>query len=200
MSFGFDATYLGLWVLVIVQGLILLGLARKSVELERQVAERDAAGASDRRLQLGTSAPDFTAEEVWSGRAVRREDLAGSKHLLLFLSGSCRVCEDLAGELQGAYQKAAGHLLTIWRGDRAECRRFLERRGIRLPVLLDEDLGLSRKFRVDGSPLAVMLDEQVRVRAYGYPRRGVEVEELFAQPFPELPEELAERPQEARSA
>ena len=197
MSFAFYATYLGLWALAIFQSLVLLALVREVTEMKRRLSERGTETGDKRHLPLGTKAPDFSTVEIWSGRRMRRRDLLGKKSVLLFLSTNCKVCENLASEVHGIYHKADGNLFAVCEGEPAECARFFESRGIQMPVLLDAGGEISSKFQVIATPIAVMLDDQARIRSYGYPRRGEDVEKIFETPFDPLPqaEPVAELPQ-----
>lgn len=191
MSFGFYSTYLGLWILVILQSLVLLGLLRQMLELKQRVSELRADGGT-RYLRLGSRAPDFSATEVRSGKRIRRTDLLGHKSILLFLSPSCQTCDDLATEIHGIYHKADGRLLAVCQGGREECLRFLQSHGVNIPVLLDPENEISESFRIDGTPMAVLLDDEVRVRSYGYPKKGEDLEKIFEEQRP--PAEVAELP------
>jgi peroxiredoxin len=172
LDLTFDLTYLALWGLVVFQTLVLLGLLRESVETRRQIAELSAGGPLAGRLELGTKAPDFTAVEARGGGTVRRGSLAGRRSIVLFLSPSCRNCEQLAAGVHGIYHKAEGNLVLVCQGARAECLAFLDAQGVRqdVPVLLDPEREIASRFRVLGVPAAVMLDEELRIRAYGSPK------------------------------
>lgn len=187
MSFGFYSTYVGLWVLVILQTLVLFGLLRQMLELKQRLSELRADGGT-RYLRLGSRAPDFSAVELRSGQRFRRTDLLGHKSILLFLSPACKTCDNLATEIHGIYHKADGRLLAVCQGEQEECRRFIQSHGVNIPVLLDPDNTISDSFRIDGTPMAVLLDDEVRVRSYGYPQRGEDLEKIFERPLEEHPE------------
>jgi methylamine dehydrogenase accessory protein MauD len=187
MSFGFYSTYVGLWVLVILQTLVLFGLLRQMLEIKQRLSELRADGGT-RYLRLGSRAPDFSAVELRSGQRVRRTDLLGHKSILLFLSPKCQTCDNLATEIHGIYHKADGRLLAVCQGEREECLRFMQGHGVNIPVLLDPDSTISEAFRIDGTPMAVLLDDEVRVRSYGYPKKGEDLEKIFERPLEERPE------------
>jgi methylamine dehydrogenase accessory protein MauD len=183
LSFPFDLSYAALWGLVIFQSLVLLGLLREAVETRRKLAELPAGGAPGGRLPLGSEAPDFSAVEAHGGRTVRLGDLAGRRSILLFLSPGCRNCEKLAAAIHGIYHKAEGRLYLVCQGSRQECIAFLRAHdpGMRLPLLLDPELAISFQFRVAGTPAAVLLDAELRIRSYGSPRRSEELAEMMAE-------------------
>jgi peroxiredoxin len=173
MSLGFDLSYAGLWALVIFQSLVLLGLLRESADNRRKLAGLPAGSPLASRLELGAEAPDFTSVEAHGGRTVRRADLAGRRSILLFLSPGCRNCETLAAAIHGIYHKAGGHLYLVCQGTREECIAFLAAHdtGMQLPLLLDPEQEMSVRFRVFGTPVAVLLDADLRIRSYGSPQQ-----------------------------
>jgi methylamine dehydrogenase accessory protein MauD len=183
LSLSFDFTYLALWGLVIFQSLVLLGLVRQSAETRRKLADLSAGGSTGGRLELGTKAPSFTAIEARSGRTVRHRDLAGRRSILLFLSPSCRNCEQLAAGIHGIYHKAEGHLYLVCQSSREECLAFLKAQDVRmdLPLLLDPEREIGNRFRIFGVPAAVMLDAELRIRSYGSPRGSEDLEGMVAE-------------------
>lgn len=187
MSFGFYSTYVGLWVLVILQTLVLFGILRQMLEMKQRLSELRADGGT-RYLRIGSRAPDFSAVELRSGQRIRRSDLLGSKSILLFLSPACQTCDELATEVHGIYHKAEGRLLAVCQGSPDACEHFLRKHGVNIPVLLDPEKHVSDAFRIDGTPMAVLLDDEVRVRSYGYPKKGEDIEKIFQKPLEERPE------------
>ena len=55
-------------------------------------------------------------------------------------------------------------------------------------MLPDPDHEITDSFRIDGTPMAVLLDDEVRVRSYGYPKKAEDLEKIFDRPLEERPE------------
>ena len=122
---------------------------------------------------LHRAAPAFDTVTV-DGQPVRfPADGAGQARILLFWADWCRYC---AAELRLAEtihrERAADGLqiLALNAGqDRATVSAWLQRQPVELPVLLDEDGRITRRYGVIGLPTAYFIDGQgvVRGKALG---------------------------------
>lgn len=168
MSFGFYGSYVVLWVLVVFQALLVLALLKQLTELKRFV---QAGGLpASNQLPAGTKAPEFTALEVRSRQEMGSAGLDGRGGIVLFLAPDCTVCKGLATSLRTQAAALGVPLLAVCQGDERGCRAFVDRLGPDVPVLLDPNLGVSGRYHVDGSPTAVIIDADRRIRAYGHPQ------------------------------
>jgi peroxiredoxin len=108
-------------------------------------------------------APDFALPGL-DGRAVRLADLRGRVVFLNFWATWCEPCKE---EIP-AMQALAGHLadrglvlLTVNYEERADAvRRFVDETGLTLPVLLDADGSVSRRYGVTGLPASFFVDRR----------------------------------------
>ncbi len=163
----FVISYVALWIVVIVETLLLLGLLL--------IVSRDARAPEAPRQRLGglepgTVAPSFAAVDV-QGRPISSSDIADALTALLFVSPRCQSCLTTLEELAGVTHKVSGNVVVVCQGAADECVGVA--RAYRLPrTIVDEDGSLSRTFRVDGVPIAVLVDRMNRVRSYGRPQRG----------------------------
>lgn len=173
----FVLSYVALWVLVILQTLILIGLTRALYEL-RQGYE----AARPRSLQ-GHRVPDFSAIDL-SGSSVSTASLAGEPAALLFVSPNCPSCMVSLAELRALANDSTRGLVIVCRGGEADCRQLAVEYQLTVPVVPDEDGELMRLFGVSGTPIAVRINADGVIESYGEPVRGEDLEEFFAHSGP----------------
>ncbi|MBI4521091.1 MAG: redoxin family protein [Gemmatimonadetes bacterium] len=169
MELLISASYAVLWVVVVAQTVILLGVVRIV-----------AAGALPRRLSdttQGSLAPWFFAVDL-EGRAVSTDTIAGRLTALLFVSPSCPTCLTTLAELHAIKHKVMGHVLLVCKGSRAECGLIAARYGIS-PTIADESDELSLRFGVLTTPTAVIVDESGRIVSHGTPVHREDLNELL---------------------
>lgn len=168
-SLPFYLSYGALWILVIVQSLILLGLVRIVYQLQR-----NGATAS---LTEGQEAPKFSAVSL-AGAPIRGMDMAGRMTALLFVSPTCSACKiTLADDMDYLRYKAQGNVILICRAGRDDCVRLVKEYKIDLPTVADEDDQLSQLFGIYSVPTAVLINENNRIQSIGQPKREKQVEE-----------------------
>ncbi|MGI8589095.1 MAG: peroxiredoxin family protein [Chloroflexia bacterium] len=169
-SVVFYLSYAALWVLVILQSLILLGLVRMVYQLQRTgVVGSSSEGIGDLSLRPGQEAPEFSAVDL-SGAPISSADFHGLK-AILFVSPNCPSCTLTLYEMQALKYKASGNVLVVCRANRDECIRLAERHELDIPTVADEDERISRLFGVSSVPVAVLINDDGRIRSYGYPQR-----------------------------
>src|SRR5438046_981558 len=82
-------SYVGLWALLLLEGVLLFGLIRQMVRLYEHWIINDP----DWGLPLGSLAPALPVKDLF-GRPVSLAAARGKKTLLLFLSRGCKACRD----------------------------------------------------------------------------------------------------------
>jgi peroxiredoxin/uncharacterized membrane protein YphA (DoxX/SURF4 family) len=110
---------------------------------------------------IGDPAPPVKLTDV-NGRTVNIAGYRGTKTLLLFWNPSCGYCEQMLDDLR-AWEAdppaGAPKLIVVSTGTVAENRAM----GLRSPVLLDQRFSVAGAFGADGTPMAVLVDEEGRV-------------------------------------
>jgi methylamine dehydrogenase accessory protein MauD len=168
-----------LWILVLFQSLVLIGLVR-AVHL-LQMRSSSGAGASSavaRPSIVGKQAPDFDVSDV-NGGAINLSAFSERVVALLFVSPSCRSCGWTLADMSALGERARENLVVICRADENACRELGETYHLLPSLVVDEDLELSRLFDVDAVPTAVVIDESGKVRSYGHPMRTAELIDLM---------------------
>ena len=112
-------------------------------------------------VRRGDASPQLRLPDV-SGTAVDLAKLRGHRSVLLFWSPACGYCRQILDDLK-AWERSrdadSPHLLVISSGSLEEIRR----QGFRSRVLVDQNFAAGQVFDVEGTPAAVMIDEEGRV-------------------------------------
>jgi peroxiredoxin len=94
------------------------------------------------------------------------EDFRGKRVLLVHWSPLCGFCEQIAPDLallQSDLLKRDTHLVLITQGGAEANRPLMETHGLNCPILLQSESELVEAFRMQGTPVAYLLDEEGRV-------------------------------------
>jgi peroxiredoxin len=173
MSTAFYIAFAALWVIVIFQTLVLLGLTRALHAIqEASPPPEDGYGLE------GEPAPQFSATTL-SGQLVDNQTFAGRFTALLFVSPDCGTCTVTLAELEALKAKTSDSVIVICRSTEDKCSQLADTYGITGPVIVDEGLALSRLLHVAGAPTAVLIDADGTVQAYGQPMSPEELEEVL---------------------
>jgi peroxiredoxin len=173
---GFYVSYIALWILVVFQAFVIVGLVR-SVYRNAQRLPRGIA--ADEGLRSGEPAPEFFATDI-HGHTIGTADLEGRQTALLFVSPSCSGCAVTLQELEALRQKAGGHVVVVCQGDDAACRELSDRYRVSDPFVVDADRAISESFRVSGIPTAALVDDHARIVTYGHPDTvGIDVNDAI---------------------
>jgi peroxiredoxin len=156
----------------------------------RKVGTRDLSRSKIRRdgLEPGTPAPDFNLPRL-DGGELSLSQFRGRKVLLVFSDPHCGPCEALLPQLQEALgdrplrghprwalaqtesrPKAQGptpnvqpQVLVVSRGEAEENRRKVRQQRLTLPVALQKQWEVSRRYAMFATPIAYLIDEQGRI-------------------------------------
>lgn len=173
MSGPFVLTYVALWVLVVLQTLILIGVIRALYELRQEYQAAEPPSLQGHRV------PNFSAVDL-SGHGVSTASLAGEPAALLFVSPNCPSCMVSLAELKALVTDATRGLVVICHAGDDDCRRLAANYRLTVPVVADEDGELMRLFGISGTPMAVRISAHGVIESYGEPARGEDLEELLA--------------------
>jgi thiol-disulfide isomerase/thioredoxin len=122
---------------------------------------------------VGRLSPDFTAETL-SGNKVTLSDFRGKSVVVLdFWATWCPPCrasmpilEKMASEYAAKGAGTPVRFLAVNQGESGQSvRRFLERSGLKLNVVLDQDQSIAEEFKVEGIPQTVLIGVDGTVQA-----------------------------------
>ncbi|HYZ88357.1 MAG TPA: TlpA family protein disulfide reductase, partial [Myxococcales bacterium] len=111
--------------------------------------------------KIGDPAPLLRLPDV-NGRTVNLTGFRGTKTLLLFWNPGCGFCQQMLDELRAwdaNPQEEAPKLLVVATGDENQLRAM----GLRSPILLDATFSKASEFGANGTPMAVLVDEEGRI-------------------------------------
>ena len=161
MSGWWAASYVVLWLLVVVLCLVVIALARQIGTLHLRLGPRGALEVDDEGPPLGEAPPLMDAADT-EGRPVAVGG-PGTGQLLLFVSPGCRVCAEVLPGLTAAARAGELAPLVIMGDVVGDSGDDLERYGA--PVVRSAEV--MSGYDLPGTPYAVVLDEGGVVRAKG---------------------------------
>jgi peroxiredoxin len=145
--------------------------------------------ADDDRPEVGHFAPDFALKNL-TGKTVRLSEFRGKKVVLINFWATwcppCRLEMPTMQQIYSDYKNRGFEILAINIEPDAtdEIRQFMKELRLTFPVLLDSDMAVTRKYRLFGLPVSILIDRQgiIRSKDVGYhdwtsqdSRRRVEV-------------------------
>jgi peroxiredoxin len=156
------------WVLIAGGGWLGYQLVRQNGRIllrldsiERQLRSRQ--GTQKREpggLPVGTLAPDFELPDL--GEVPRKlSEFRGRDLLLIFFNPNCGFCSKMADDLAALpIDGDDSHPLpvVVSTGDAEENRQFVERYGIRCPVLLQKQMEVATRYGAQGTPMGYRID------------------------------------------
>lgn len=151
-----------LWVLVLMNFLLILALVQR---INR------TAGEPIVTLEIGQTAPDFTAESL-KGERVTLADYAGRVLALVFVSPTCGRCRQDIPKLEILEPKARQlgvELILVSDADIAQTQAYVQELNITLPVL-SAPRQVNRFFddyKAGGVPFCAVIDAQGKIQASG---------------------------------
>jgi methylamine dehydrogenase accessory protein MauD len=163
------ASYVLLWLLVLVLAFLLLGALRALGVLQWRLEQLEATTPSRlgrSGLKVGKKAPDFTLPAAGGG-AVSLDSFAGRKLLLVFTQGGCGPCHDIMPELNKLHEQGEPPVLVVFNGDAAAARQWAQDTKARCPIAVQQQWKLSRHYEVFATPFAFLVNEQGVIASKG---------------------------------
>jgi peroxiredoxin len=165
-----------LWVIVLFEGLIILGLVRTLGEI-RVAAEN---GRLPQRLPVGARAPRLEGTDVRTGLQVDTADLSGREQIILFLSDNCPYCLRLADGTRAVPAAPGQSRVAICHGTVTRTQTLAGVLASDVALLADPDGAMFSAYGISSTPSAILVDDLGIVRGSGGPRHSGELAELVA--------------------
>jgi methylamine dehydrogenase accessory protein MauD len=183
MSGVWLASYLVLWLVVLVLAFLLAGSLRQLGLMQLRLGDDPGALITDSGLERGTQAPDFIATDSESGEAVNLSELPATPRLLVFASPGCLSCRELIPGLNEVRKTRRGEFdfLVVCRGDIDSCRAFGRMNRLEAPMVVDTNGQIEKDYLVTLTPFAYLLDHEGRVVIRGVANDWRQLESLLDQ-------------------
>ena len=107
----------------------------------------------------GQLAPDFTLPSL-DGRVFSLADFRGRKTVLLFWRATCPHCREIIEELKAWEAEQNEFNLVVLAANEPEIELARE---FKSTVLIETDLEVQRKFEIDATPTAILIDEAGKI-------------------------------------
>lgn len=134
-------------VMILLSGLLITGCS----------ADSESSTAT-----VGEAAPNFTLQNL-NGQSISLNDLKGKPVLVNFWATWCHPCVSEMPYIQEIYGEWSGKglvVLAINIGDSSsEAEQFLQNHNLSLPVLLDTNKAVARRYNIRGIPTTFFIDK-----------------------------------------
>lgn len=157
------ASYVILWMLVVVLGFIVVALARQVGTLHLRLGPRGALEMDEEGPPLG-EAPAAKDVHAIDGRVIRVGG-PGAAQVLLFVSPGCHLCEAVLPGVGVAAKSKAMDATVLVDADPLETAHAFGKRNLNANVGPADDL--PTLYAVPGTPYVVVLDDMGVTRAKG---------------------------------
>ncbi|MCP2291268.1 MauE/DoxX family redox-associated membrane protein [Nocardia amikacinitolerans] len=153
--------------LVAVLCAVLAWLVGQVGALRRRLDEQALSTLGAEGLPVGSVAPEFELLDVAGERTNLADLLApGRPVLLVFVHPGCELCAALARELPRWQARTALTIVVVGNGDAAEQAAWGVEQGLGdIPSLVQQGNEAALRYRVRGTPSAVLIDTDGRVAA-----------------------------------
>jgi methylamine dehydrogenase accessory protein MauD len=164
------ASYLVLWGLVLIMGLLLIGILRQLGLMHRQlelVIPQPPGDSAIPALEhdgptIGSILASLEVETINGfGTLNPATPHEHGRVLLVFMSPMCETCQYIVEPLN-ALEAEAGRAvkpIVIMRADEQACRAFLSVFPLRMPVVCDRDRTITMGLDVHRTPFGLLYDE-----------------------------------------
>jgi methylamine dehydrogenase accessory protein MauD len=173
MSGWWLASYIGLWILVVVLCLVVLALIRQVGALHLRLGPRGALEIDEEGPPLGEAPPPLEAHDL-DGRPMVIGG-PGRRQFLLFVSPGCPVCREVVPSLPVVARRMTAFLVSD--GDPGSTADAYGGAGGASAVVTAPDA--TREYALPGTPYAVILDESGVTLAKGTVNNMEQVEGLL---------------------
>jgi peroxiredoxin len=170
------ASYIALWILVLVEGLVLVLVLRSVATIF--LSDRDAISRDG--IAVGRRAPAFEGIDS-TGNKTALADLLGQWVVLIFAAPACQICMKLVPQLTNLRDALKGEakILVALRADAEVVADYEYATGGVLPVLAIGNRRVAERYNVRVSPFVHVLDARGVVRAKGLVNDTDQLEHLL---------------------
>lgn len=182
MSGVWLASYVVLWLLVLVLAFLLAGALRQLGLLQLRLGDDPGALITDTGLERGTLAPDFAGVNSESRELVTLSELEPRARMIVFTSPGCLSCRELIPGLNEVRKtRPEFDFLVVCRGDVESCQAFGRMNRLEAPMVVDTNGQIEKDYLVTLTPFAYLLDHERNVLIRGLANDWRQLESLLEQ-------------------
>ena len=183
MSGVWLASYIVLWVVVLLLAFLLAGALRQLGLLQLRLGDDPGALITDTGLERGAQVPDFTGLDAESGQLVSLSDLPAVPRMVVFASPGCLSCRELIPGLNEVRKTRGGEFdfLVVCRGDLESCQAFGRMNRLEAAMVVDTTGQIEKDYLVTLTPFAYLIDHEGRVVIRGVANDWRQLESLLEQ-------------------
>ena len=182
MSGVWLASYIVLWLVVLMLAFLLAGALRQLGLLQLRLGDDPGALITDTGLERGADAPDFTGLSADSGELVAGDDLEPRARMIVFTSPGCLSCRELIPGLNEVRKTRKDFdFLVVCRGDLESCRGFGRMNRLEAPMVVDTNGQIEKDYAVTLTPFAYLIDHEGKVVIRGLANDWRQLESLLEQ-------------------
>lgn len=170
-----------LWIMIILQGIFLLALARQIGFLHERYASTGAR-TMNVGLNIGEPAPVFSVEDI-ANRQVTLGMERNKRTLLFFLATGCSICTSLLPHLKRLIRHEGDTLeikLVAFGTKLEDAKKYAAKHSLldtNIPFIVSDDLAL--QYRVTLAPYGIVINQSGIVRAKGLINSRFDIESLL---------------------
>src|SRR5262245_50631302 len=183
MSGVWLASYIVLWVVVLVLAFLLAGALRQLGLMQLRLGYDPGALITVTGVEWGVEALDFTASESGAGSLVSSSGTLAKPRVLAFASPGWLSCRELIPGLNEVRKTRRGEFdfLVVCRGDVESCQRFGRINRLEAPMVVDTNGQIEKDYQVSLTPFAYLLDHEGNVVIRGIANDWRQLESLLEQ-------------------
>lgn len=178
------ASFVVLWILVILIAFLLAGALRQLGLIAIRLGDEPGALITDAGLDRGAFVPSASGIDCETAEATQLTDLLGPRQrLIIFFTPTCLACRELVPHLNEIITTRSGEydFVSVCRGDLQSCRSFKRQHRLRGDVLVDTTGEVESSFDVRFTPFAYLIDSSDRVLIRGVVNDWRQLESLLEQ-------------------
>ena len=182
MSGVWLASFVVLWLIVLVLAFLLAGALRQLGLLQLRLGDDPGALITDTGLERGVRAPDFDAVDSETRDLVKLSGLEPKPRMIVFASPGCLSCRELIPGLNEVRKTRPEYdFLVVCRGDVESCQAFGRMNRLEAPMVVDTNGQIEKDYLVTLTPFAYLLDHEGNVVIRGIANDWRQLESLLEQ-------------------
>ncbi|GAC1388299.1 MAG: hypothetical protein NVSMB33_17890 [Ktedonobacteraceae bacterium] len=163
------ASFLVLWVVVVVLCFLLIGILRQLGFIQRQLDVQPSEPQNDSSIPaleldgptIGSPLTNLEVETINSSGHLKLTSLNEDRPLLvMFMSPLCETCQHIVEPLNALVTNVSYGIrpTVIMRGDEQMCRAFLSVFPLHMPVVCDKERTITKGFGIHHTPFGLLYD------------------------------------------